>query len=80
MTIRSILTFPNPELRKIAKEVIKFDSTLSALADDLLETMYEFKGIGLAATQIGVHQRIIVADVSDAVSYTHLTLPTKRIV
>ena len=65
MTIRSILTFPNPELRKIAKEVIKFDSALSALADDLLETMYEFKGIGLAATQIGVHQRIIVADISD---------------
>ena len=65
MTIRSILTFPNPELRKIAKEVISFDSDLSSLADDLLETMYEFKGIGLAATQIGVHQRIIVADVSD---------------
>ena len=77
MTIRSILTFPNPELRKIANEVIKFDSALSSLADDLLETMYEFKGIGLAATQIGVHQRIIVADVSDEQNEPHIFVNPK---
>ena len=77
MTIRNILTFPNPELRKIAKEVVNFNSALSALANDLLETMYEFKGIGLAATQIGVHQRIIVADVSDEKNEPHIFVNPK---
>ena len=77
MTIRKILTFPNPELRKIAKEVVDFNSALSALANDLLETMYEFKGIGLAATQIGVHQRIIVADVSDEKNEPHIFVNPK---
>tara|TARA_B100001027_G_scaffold136664_1_gene94855 strand:- start:3 stop:503 length:501 start_codon:yes stop_codon:yes gene_type:complete len=77
MTIRNILTFPNPELRKIAKEVVDFNSALSVLANDLLETMYEFKGIGLAATQIGVHQRIIVADVSDEKNEPHIFVNPK---
>ena len=65
MTIRKILTFPDPKLREVAKEVTNFDSNLKELANDLLETMYEFKGIGLAAIQIGVNKRIIVADISD---------------
>ena len=77
MTIRNILTFPNPELRKIAKEVVNFDSALSVLANDLLETMYEFKGIGLAATQIGVHRRIIVADVSNEQNEPHIFVNPK---
>lgn len=65
MTIRKILTFPDPRLREVAKEVTEFNSDLKSLAEDLIETMYEFKGIGLAAVQIGVNKRVIVADVSE---------------
>ena len=65
MTIRKILTFPDPKLREVAKEVTEFNSDLKILAEDLIETMYEFKGIGLAAVQIGVNKRVIVADVSE---------------
>ncbi|MAK14255.1 MAG: peptide deformylase [Proteobacteria bacterium] len=65
MTIRKILTFPDPKLREVAKEVTEFNSDLKSLAEDLIETMYEFKGIGLAAVQIGVNKRVIVADVSE---------------
>ena len=65
MTIRKFLTFPDPKLREVAKEVTEFNSDLKILAEDLIETMYEFKGIGLAAVQIGVNKRVIVADVSE---------------
>ena len=65
MTRRKILTFPDPQLREVAKEVTEFNSDLKSLAEDLIETMYEFKGIGLAAVQIGVNKRVIVADVSE---------------
>ena len=65
MTIRKILTFPDPKLREVAKEVTEFNSDLKILAEDLIETMYEFKGIGLAAVQIGINKRVIVADVSE---------------
>ena len=66
----NILTFPDPRLRKVAQPVIKFDKSLKKLTEDMLETMYESNGIGLAATQVNVHKRVTV-------SYTHLTLPTK---
>ncbi len=72
MTIRKILTFPDPELRNVAKDVTKFDSELKKLADDLLETMYENNGIGLAAVQIGISKRIIVADVSEEKNQPHV--------
>tara|TARA_B100001093_G_scaffold380654_1_gene366117 strand:- start:661 stop:1161 length:501 start_codon:yes stop_codon:yes gene_type:complete len=65
MTIRKILTFPDPKLREVAEEVTEFNSDLKSLTEDLIETMYEFKGIGLAAVQIGVNKRVIVADVSE---------------
>ena len=65
MTLRNILVFPDPRLREIAQEVKVFDEKLKSLSEDLLETMYEFKGIGLAATQIGVPKRIIVIDISE---------------
>ena len=65
MTIRKILTFPDPKLREVAEEVTEFDFNLKKLTEDLLETMYEFKGIGLAAVQIGINKRVIVADVSE---------------
>ena len=60
-----ILIFPDPKLRKIAKKVTKFDKSLKILADDMLETMYDANGIGLAATQVDRHIRLIVMDLSD---------------
>ena len=60
-----ILKFPNPRLRKIAEKVTKFDKSLEKLAHDMLEVMYAENGIGLAATQVDKHIRLIVIDVSD---------------
>jgi peptide deformylase len=62
---RTILEFPDPRLRTRAQPVTRFDAALSGLIDDLLETMYAAPGIGLAATQIDVHQRVVVIDISD---------------
>ena len=55
-----ILMFPDPKLRKVAKKVTKFDKSLQNLASDMLHTMYEENGIGLAATQVDHHIRLIV--------------------
>ena len=65
MALLSILRYPDPRLHKVAQPVQAFDARLQTLIDDMLETMYEAKGIGLAATQIDVHQRLIVIDVSE---------------
>ena len=65
MSILQILEFPDPRLRKIAEPVIVFDEELEVLTKDMLETMYEAEGIGLAATQINVHKRLLVIDVSE---------------
>lgn len=64
MTILTILEFPDPRLRKKAAAVELVDDALRGLIDDLLETMYAAPGIGLAATQVDVHKRLLVADVS----------------
>lgn len=64
MTILKILEFPDPRLRKMAQAVTKVDVALGRLIDDLFETMYAAPGIGLAATQVNVHKRLLVADVS----------------
>lgn len=60
-----ILIFPDPRLRKVAKKVTKFDKSLQKLADDMLLTMYDANGIGLAATQVNEHIRLIVMDLSE---------------
>jgi peptide deformylase len=60
----TILEFPDPRLRTRASTVESVDDELRSLIDDLFETMYEAPGIGLAATQVNVHQRLLVADVS----------------
>ncbi len=65
MAILDILEFPAPRLRTKAKPVTKVDDKIRKLTDDMLETMYEAPGIGLAATQVNVHQRIVVIDVSE---------------
>ena len=64
MALRTILEFPDPRLRTRAQPVTEFDSALGILIDDLFETMYAAPGIGLAATQVDVHKRVIVVDVS----------------
>lgn len=65
MALLNILIFPDPRLRKVAEPIVKFDKSLKKLTDDMLETMYEANGIGLAATQVDVHKRVIVMDISD---------------
>jgi peptide deformylase len=65
MALLPILCYPNPRLNKVAKPVASVDARIQTLAADMLETMYEAKGIGLAATQIDVHERLIVIDVSE---------------
>ena len=60
-----ILIFPDPRLRKVAKKITKFDKSLEILANDMLETMYIANGIGLAATQVDRHIRLIVMDLSE---------------
>ena len=64
MSIRKIITEPDPILRKISEPVKEVDNTIRSLMDDMLETMYNAPGIGLAAIQIGVPKRIIVLDIS----------------
>ena len=62
--LRQILRYPDPRLRIVASPVKNFDESLITLSKDMFETMYYSSGIGLAATQIDIHQRIIVVDIS----------------
>ena len=65
MALLTILEFPDPRLRKVAVDVTDINDDIRALAKDMLETMYNAPGIGLATSQINVHKRIVVIDVSD---------------
>ncbi|MCK5830976.1 MAG: peptide deformylase [Methylococcales bacterium] len=65
MSILTILEFPDKRLRTKAKEITVFDGKVKTLVNNMLETMYDYKGVGLAATQVNVHQRVIVIDVSE---------------
>jgi len=65
LSILNILEFPDERLRKKAAIVKTVDDSIRKLVDDMLETMYESRGVGLAATQVNVHQRVIVIDVSE---------------
>lgn len=65
MALQPILEFPDPRLRTVAKPVTVFDDALKTLAADMIETMYAAEGIGLAASQIDVHRRVLVIDVSE---------------
>ena len=65
MSLLTILRFPDPRLHKVAKKVDVFDARLKQLVADMAETMYEAPGVGLAASQIDVHERIIVIDTSE---------------
>jgi len=65
MALLDILEFPDPRLRTVARPVTEVNNRIVTLCDDMLETMYAAPGIGLAASQINVHQRLLVVDVSD---------------
>ena len=65
MALLPILMFPDPGLRKVAATVTKFNENLELLINDMFETMYDARGIGLAATQVDVHKRLFVLDVSE---------------
>ena len=65
MALLDILHFPDPRLRNVAAPVEEITNEIKQLVDDMFETMYAAPGIGLAATQVNVHQRIIVVDVSE---------------
>ncbi|MDM9619275.1 peptide deformylase [Rhizobium sp. AC44/96] len=64
MTIKPLIILPDPLLRQVSKPIERVDSDLQRLADDMLETMYDAPGIGLAAIQIGVPRRMLVIDVA----------------
>ena len=65
MALLKVLLFPDPRLRTVAEPITQFDDSLKRITNDMLETMYEGSGIGLAATQVNVHKRIIVLDISE---------------
>ena len=65
MATLKILTFPDPRLRKVALPVKEFDKSLIKITENMLETMYNEGGIGLAATQVDIHKRIVVMDLSE---------------
>ena len=65
MAILNILEFPDRRLRTVAKPVVRVDEAMRALIDDMFQTMYAAPGIGLAASQVDVHQRLLVLDVSE---------------
>jgi len=62
MALRNILIHPDPRLKKTCDPITEFDAALGALAEDMLETMYDAPGIGLAAPQIGITKRMLVMD------------------
>ena len=64
MALLPILTYPDPRLRTIAKPVENFDDNIKTLIADMFETMYEARGIGLAATQVDRHLQVVVMDLA----------------
>jgi peptide deformylase len=65
MALLPILEFPDPRLRTVAKPVTEVDDNIRRLVDDMFDTMYDAPGIGLAASQVNVHKRVVVIDVSE---------------
>ncbi|EGR0101552.1 peptide deformylase [Vibrio vulnificus] len=66
MSVLQVLTFPDDRLRTVAKPVEKVTPEIQTIVDDMIETMYDEEGIGLAATQVDIHQRIVVIDISES--------------
>ncbi len=74
MALLEILEYPDSRLRTVAEPVVRVDDRIRQLVDDMFETMYAAPGIGLAATQINVHRRIIVIDVSEDRANPHVLI------
>ena len=74
MTILNILQFPDPKLRIKAQPIDNFDEKLQTKIDDMFETMYDAKGIGLAGTQVDFHKRLLVTDVSVEKDQPHVLI------
>ena len=70
----NILRYPDPRLHTVARPVKNVDETVRQLVDDMLESMYAAEGVGLAATQVDVHRRVIVIDTSDARDQPHVLI------
>jgi len=65
MALLNVLCYPDPRLHKVAKPVAQVDARIKQVVADMADTMYEAPGVGLAATQVDIHERIVVIDVSD---------------
>jgi peptide deformylase len=65
MALLNVLCYPDPRLHKVAKSVERVDARIKKIVADMAETMYDAPGVGLAATQVDIHERIVVIDVSD---------------
>lgn len=65
MSVLQVLTFPDDRLRTVAKPVEEVTPEIQKIVDDMIETMYDEEGIGLAATQVDIHKRIVVIDISE---------------
>ena len=74
MSKLAILRYPDPRLHTVAKPVTQVDDRIRQLVDDMLETMYAADGVGLAATQVDVHERVIVIDTSDTRNDPHVLI------
>ncbi len=74
MALLQILRYPDPRLHTVAKPVHDVDARVQRLVDDMLETMYEADGVGLAATQVDVHERVIVIDTAPQVRRPHVLI------
>ena len=70
----NILRYPDPRLHTVARPVAEVDATVRQLVDDMLESMYAAEGVGLAATQVDVHRRVIVIDTSDTRDQPHVLI------
>ena len=65
MALLNVLCYPDPRLHKVAKPVAQVDERIQKIVADMAQTMYDAPGVGLAATQVDIHERIVVIDVSD---------------
>jgi peptide deformylase len=65
MALLPVLCYPDPRLHKVAKPVLQVDARIQKIVADMADTMYDAPGVGLAATQVDIHERIVVIDVSD---------------
>ena len=74
MALLDILEYPDPRLKTVARPVTRFDERLRLLVDDMAHTMYAAPGVGLAATQVDVHERLLVVDVSETKDQLHVLI------